>query len=155
MDRARVIGKDGQLPWHLPADLRRFKALTMGHPIIMGRRTHESIGRPLPGRQNIVLTRQRAFQAPGCDCFGSLADAIQRLPAAAAPFVIGGAAVYAEALPVARMLYITQVDADVAGDVYFPDIDDHEWRQVSSEHHPADDKHAFDFRFLALERIGA
>ena len=153
MARNRVIGNDGQLPWHLPADLKRFKAITMGHPIIMGRKTHESIGRALPGRRNIVLTRQTQFDAGDCDCFASLPLALAALPDAEVAFIIGGAAVYEEALPRAARIYLTEVDAEVEGDVLFPPLVSSDWREVDAESHAADDKHAFDYRFTQLERV--
>jgi dihydrofolate reductase len=152
VDRNRLIGRDGGLPWHLPADLKRFKAITMGKPIIMGRRTHESIGRPLPGRRNIVLTRSKRYAAEGCEVFASLQGALDALNDLPEAMVVGGAALYVEALPLCRRLYLTEVDADLAGDVYFPEFRADEWREVFSEGHAADAEHAFDYRFRVLDR---
>ena len=153
MDRARAIGRDGELPWHLPNDLKRFKFLTMGKPIIMGRRTHASIGRPLPGRRNIVLTQSNDYLAPGCDCFDSLQGALASLAAGTEAMIIGGAALYREALPHASRIYLTEVDATVDGDVHFPLMSEGEWREVSTESHVADDKHAFGYCFRILQRV--
>lgn len=148
MDRNRVIGRDGDLPWHLPNDLKRFKAVTMGHPIIMGRRTHESIGRALPGRANLVLSRQADYYADGCEVFSALPEALRSLADDSEAMVIGGAAVYAAALPVSNRLLITEVDTEVAGDVYFPEIVRSEWTETAREVHPRDDRHAYDYCFV-------
>lgn len=152
MDRNRVIGRDGALPWHLPDDLKRFRKLTLGNPIIMGRRTHDSIGRPLPGRRNLVLSRDPGFRAPGCEVFASLDAALCALPAAAPAAVIGGAALYREALPLAQILYLTLVEADVDGDVHFPDFDTNAWHETAREQHAADERHAYPFSFVELRR---
>jgi dihydrofolate reductase len=142
-----VIGRDNALPWRLPADLKRFKALTMGKPILMGRRTFESIGKALPGRENFVVTRDRAYEAVGCRVFTDLDAAI-----AAADerelMVIGGAQIYAQTLALAQRLYLTLVQAEVRGDVMFPEIDRAQWRVVSDETHRADERHEFEFRFV-------
>ncbi|MGE0383769.1 MAG: dihydrofolate reductase [Gammaproteobacteria bacterium] len=150
-DRDGVIGAGGRLPWHLPADLRRFRAITTGHPIVMGRRTYESIGRPLPHRHNIVISSDPAFDAPGCTVVRSLAQAY----AAAGEgevFVIGGARVYAEALAGARRIHLTLVHGQFAGDVRFPAFDRAQWVQTAREEHPADDRNAWACSFLTLER---
>lgn len=153
MDRTRLIGREGTLPWHLPDDLRRFKAITMGKPIIMGRRTHESIGRPLPGRRNIVLSTRADYQAAGCEVFADLDTALDTLEADDEPMIIGGAALYALALPRADRLYLTLVEAALEGDVFFPELDRSAWREVAVEHRAADSKHAYPFSFRELERI--
>ncbi|MGR8918092.1 MAG: type 3 dihydrofolate reductase [Gammaproteobacteria bacterium] len=155
LDRARTIGRDGTLPWHLPDDLRRFKAITMGKPIVMGRRTFESIGRPLPGRRNVVLSASAGFAAEGCEVFRSLGDALGALDAVEEIMIVGGAALYGEALPRASRLYLTEVDAEVDGDVQFPAYDPDAWREVSCEVHAADERHAHAFRFRVLERADA
>lgn len=129
----RVIGNQGQLPWHLSEDLKRFKRITMGHPVVMGRKTHESIGRPLPGRQNIVISRQPGYRADGCDVVGSLAAALAAIDGAEEVFCIGGAEVYREALPMADRLYFTRVLEDSEGDVKFPKWDETLWKLVDSE----------------------
>lgn len=152
----RVIGKDNTLPWHLPGDLKYFKGVTMGKPLIMGRHTFESIGRPLPGRTNIVLTRKGDFTAEGVVLAASLAEALAlaRQEQAAEVMVIGGEAVYRELLPVADRLYLTEVHAEVAGDAWFPEFERGEWREVQREDHPAQGGDSLDYSFVVLERIG-
>jgi dihydrofolate reductase len=152
MDRRHIIGRDGALPWHLPNDLQQFKRITMGKPIIMGRRTHESIGRPLPGRKNIVVTRNGSYSTPGCEVAISLQSALELVYPADTAFVIGGAALYAEALALATQLYITEVHADVEGDVRFPIFNREAWREISRADYPADSRHAFAHSFVAYER---
>ena len=148
-----VIGRDGALPWRIPADLKHFKALTLGKPVIMGRKTYVSIGRPLPGRQNIVLTRDAGFRAEGVTVARNLDAALAAANRDAAEvMVIGGAAVYAAALPHARRLYLTLVRASVAGDVRFPDFDRADWVEVSHERRRQDQPVPLDFSFLMLER---
>ena len=151
--RNRVIGADNRLPWHLPADLRRFRALTWGKPIVMGRRTHESIGRPLPGRRNIVVTR--GGRAPeGCERARSLAGAFEMAAQARAPetVVIGGARCYREALPLAKRMYLTRIDADFAGDVWFPEWNPAEWVERERECIAPGETAPFGYEFLVLER---
>jgi dihydrofolate reductase len=131
--RNRVIGAGNRLPWHLPEDLKRFKRLTMGAPVIMGRKTHVSIGRPLPGRCNIVVTRQGGASWPGCKIAHSLDDAIALAGNAPEVFVIGGAALYAAALPRADRLHLTLIDADHQGDTFFPAFDPADWREIARE----------------------
>jgi dihydrofolate reductase len=150
--RNGVIGRDNQLPWRLPDDLAYFKRVTMGHPIVMGRRTHESIGRPLPGRDNIVVSRNRAFQAPGCIVVPSLEEAWKAAGSAAEACVIGGTSLFREALPIADRIHLTEVEADVPGDTFFPDFDRSEWTEREVLRHPADARHAHPFRILVLER---
>ncbi|MBE7423969.1 MAG: dihydrofolate reductase [Zoogloeaceae bacterium] len=129
-----VIGAGNALPWRLPEDLRRFRALTLGHPVIMGRKTFESIGRPLPGRRNIVITRNREYQAAGCEVMVSLADALDACRDAGDEiFVIGGAQIYAEALPLAQRLYLTELKAEYPGDARFPQLDRAAWRECARE----------------------
>ena len=153
MARNGVIGRAGGLPWHLPADLKHFRAITMGKPIVMGRRTHTSIGRALPGRRNIVLSREPAYQAADCEVYDSLDAARVALAGAAEVMIIGGAALYAEALPHAARLYLTEVDAELAGDVYFPAFDPAAWQELAREAHHSDAHHAFNYCFVLLERI--
>ena len=123
VSRNRVIGRGGQLPWHLPADLRRFKRLTMGHHLIMGRKTFESIGRPLPGRTSIVVTRRLDYAPPGVLIAGSIPAALQLAAADREVFFVGGGEVYGQALPLCHKIYLTEVAADVAGDTLFPELD--------------------------------
>ncbi|MDQ7054475.1 MAG: type 3 dihydrofolate reductase [candidate division KSB1 bacterium] len=150
--RNRVIGRGNRLPWHLPADLRHFKQTTMGHPIIMGRKTYESIGRPLPGRQNIVITRNRDYYAEGCLVVHSLQEALAAVPDAEEVFIIGGASLYREALPLADRIYLTLVDAEVEGDTVFPELDASEWREVQRETFAPDEKNPYGYAFVELVR---
>lgn len=152
MANNRVIGKDGTLPWHLPDDLRRFKALTLGHPIIMGRRTWESIGRPLPGRTSIVVTRQTSVGFPEVTCVPGLPEALALVADHPDVFVIGGAQLYAAALPRADRLFLTQVQATLSGDTTFPEFAVAEWELIAQEPHAADDHHAFPFVFQEFRR---
>ncbi|AOU97174.1 hypothetical protein BI364_03410 [Acidihalobacter yilgarnensis] len=149
--RNGVIGRDNDLPWRLPDDLKRFKAITLGKPVVMGRKTFESIGRPLPGRENRVITRQPGFEAPGCRVFANLEEALTGPEDEV--MVIGGGQIYAEALPLAGRLYLTEVEVEVEGDAHFPEIDPTEWREVSREAHAPDERHAYAFVFRVLERI--
>jgi dihydrofolate reductase len=148
-----VIGRDNGLPWHLPADLRHFKQLTMGHPVLMGRRTHESIGRPLPGRLNLVLTRDRDYRAGGCRVVHDFPGAREAAGDAPELMVIGGDAVYREALPRADRVHLTRVHTRLQGDAYFPDLDVGEWRETERTFRPADAANPFDLSFVLLERV--
>ena len=152
--RARngVIGRDNRLPWRLPADLAYFKKVTMGHPVIMGRRTWESIGRPLPGRHNIVVTRNPAYRAEGATVVGSLGDAWEAAGDAAEACVIGGTSLFAEALPIADRIHLTEVEADVPGDTWFPEFDRSQWVEREVARQPRDERHEHPFRILVLER---
>lgn len=151
----RVIGRDNRLPWHLPADLKHFKALTMGKPVLMGRLTWESIGRPLPGRRNVVITRDRHYRASGCEVVGSVAEALHRLAASKEVMVIGGARLYEQTLPVADRLYITYIHADFDGDVRFPEFSPAEWRELAREDHGTDEKQPYAYSFVTLARVRA
>jgi dihydrofolate reductase len=153
--RNRVIGRDDRLPWHLPADLRFFKQTTMGKPLVMGRRTWESIGRPLPGRRMIVLSRDPDYRAAGCTVAHALGEALEMVSVVPEVMVIGGASLYEQTLPLAERLYLTQVEADVAGDAWFPSWNPREWQLVWEETHPADVDHAWPYRFQRLERMRA
>lgn len=147
-----VIGKVGGLPWYLPAELAYFKRVTMGHPIIMGRKTHESIGRALPGRVNIVITRDKKYQAAeGVIVANSLDEAMQIAGQAKEAFIIGGAEIYNLSLPKADRVYLTKVSADVEGDKFFK-FDESTWSQVFSEKHSKDDKNKYDYEFTTWER---
>jgi dihydrofolate reductase len=152
MERNGVIGRDGDLPWHLSADLRRFKQLTMGHHIIMGRKTFESIGRLLPGRKSVVVTRQSDFAAPGAVVTHSLPDAVAAASNDDEAFIIGGAEIYQQALDVVDRIYLTEVDADVSGDARFPDFDRAEWTVAERTEHPADERNDHPHTFTVLER---
>lgn len=152
--RNGVIGRDNQLPWHLPADLRFFKQTTMGKPLLMGRRTWEAIGRPLLGRRMIVLSRDPGCHAPGCVVAHSLEEALAIAGAVPEIMVIGGAMLYRQTLPQAGRLYLTRVDADAPGDAWFPDWNERDWRLIWEEAHPADGDHAWPYRFQRWERMG-
>ncbi len=148
-----VIGRDNALPWRLPNDLRFFKKTTLGHPILMGRATFESIGRPLPGRLNLVLSRNADLHIEGCTVVHSLDEAIAASTDASELMVIGGAQVYAQVLPSADRIYLTRVHGDVEGDTWFPAFDATQWRAESSERHEADDQHAHAYSFITLQRV--
>lgn len=154
--RARngIIGRDNQLPWKLPEDLAFFKRTTMGAPIVMGRKTHESIGRPLPGRRNIVVTRDAARRFDGCDTVTSLADALALAARDGVPeaFLIGGAQLYTEGLVLADKLVVTEIDADFDGDASFPAPDAAHWQEVSRDAHQAAAPNAFGYAFVVYER---
>jgi len=147
--RNQVVGIENRLPWHLPEDLKYFKATTSGHPIIMGRKTYESIGRPLPGRHNIVVTRDTAWHAEGVTTVHSLEDAKTAASASAEIFLIGGATLYKEALPHADRLYLTEIDADFEGDAHFPAWDKSAFVETHREQHTGTD---FTYSFVVYER---
>lgn len=158
--RNRVIGNDNKLPWYLPEDLRYFKQVTLGKPIIMGRKTFESIGRPLPGRMNIVITRDVNWFANGITIVNSLDAAIEMGAAQALidgcdeAVVIGGAQIYQQALPRIDRLYLTQVDAEPEGDAYFPELDGAQWNEIGRESFPAGDQpNRYPYDFIVLERV--
>ena len=150
--RNNVIGSEGGLPWHLPDDLGHFKRLTTGKPVIMGRRTFESIGRPLPDRRNIVMTRQADYAAKGCEVVSSVDEALSLVHGTDEAMIIGGGQVYRDFLPHADRIYLTRVQAEVDGDTHFPEIDQAAWQLVRSQHHAADDRHACEFDLLVFER---
>jgi len=154
MTHRGVIGRGGTLPWRLSADLKRFKALTMGHHILMGRKTYESLGRPLPGRTSVVITRRQSFQAPA-DVFmtHSLEAAIQVAANDDQPFVIGGGEIFRKALPLVSRLYVTWVEADVEGDTFFPPWNPGDWQLALSEVHSADEKNEYDTTFCIYDRL--
>jgi dihydrofolate reductase len=157
MSENRVIGREGGLPWHLPADLKRFKRLTEGHHVVMGRRTWETLDGPLPVRTNVVVTRQREFRADGAIVMHSLEGALQEAGNAGDEevFIAGGADIYAAALPLVDRLYLTIVHAEVEGDTFFPECDLAAWRLVEEERHEIDDRHAHAFSFRTYERRSA
>jgi len=146
-----VIGRGNELPWHLPDDLRRFKALTMGHALLMGRKTHDSIGRALPGRRNLVLTRNAAWRATGCEVVASLDDAVAQARGSTL-FVIGGAELFSLAWPIVGRLELTEVHAEPAGDILLEGFDRAGWRETFRERHAADAQHAHPFSFVTLVR---
>lgn len=153
-DRNRAIGHGNKLPWHLPADLKRFKTLTMGHHIVMGRKTYQSIGRPLPGRTNVVITRELGYLAEG----SIVVDTLERALAVAKDdneiFIIGGAQIFVQMLPFCDRLYATEIDAAFDADTYFPEFDRQTWRESSREHHPSDATNPHPFDFVIYDRSG-
>jgi len=150
--RNRAIGLENRMPWRLPEDLKRFKRLTMGHAVIMGRKTFDSIGSPLPGRNNIVITRSRDWSRPGCIPVSSFDAALAAVGGPQDAFVIGGEQTYALALPHARHLYMTEIDRDFDGDAFFPEVDRSRWREVSRERHASGGPESFDYAFVEYER---
>ncbi len=154
MAEGRVIGAGGRLPWHLPADLRHFRALTLGKPIVMGRRTFESIGRPLPGRTNIVVTRDPELRAAGISIARDLEAALCMARPLGEVMVIGGAAIYVQALPLCGRIYLTEIHAEISGDTWFPAYDPDEWRERARTDHPPDPANRYPYSFVVLERAG-
>jgi dihydrofolate reductase len=152
MARNRVIGANNRIPWHLPNELKLFKRLTMGHHIVMGRKTYESIGRLLPGRTTVIVTRQKDYAVEGAIVAHSIRDAIAACEGDDEIFVIGGADLFRETLPVADRLYLTTVDAEPAGDVFMPDFDMREWQETSAEAFGKDEKHPYAYRLAVLDR---
>jgi dihydrofolate reductase len=154
MDEQRGIGVDGRLPWHLPADLKRFKSLTMGHHLIMGRKTYESIGSPLPGRTMIIVTRNPNYQPDGCMVARSLETAIEfaRMGFENEAFIIGGGDLFEQAIDLADRIYLSQVHATLPADVYFPEITSDDWQETEAELVPSDEKNLYDFTFKVLHR---
>ena len=152
MARNRVIGAGGRIPWHLPDELRLFRGITMGHHMIMGRKTYESIDRLLPGRTTVIVTRQPGYTVPGAIIAHSLDEAVAACGSDDEIFVIGGAELYRAALPRADRIYLTTVDAEPAGDTFMPEVDLSAWREISSDAFPADAKHAHHWRFAIYDR---
>ncbi len=152
MDRRRVIGRGNALPWTMPADLKHFRELTRGKPVIMGRKTFESIGRPLPDRINIVITRDPAYRADGCIVAHSPAAAVAAAGDTPEIMVIGGEHIFREFLPLAQKMYLTLIDADIGGDTFFPEWNPDQWRETSREEHPADKNNPYPYIFIMLEK---
>lgn len=152
MARNRVIGRANRIPWHLPKELKRFKELTMGHHIVMGRKTWESIGRLLPGRTTVIVTRSGEFNVPGAKMARSIEDALRQCGADSEIFVIGGRQIFKAALPYAHRLYLSELEADIAGDVYMPPIDLSDWRLTHEESHPLEQGNDLPWRFLVYDR---
>jgi dihydrofolate reductase len=155
MAENRVIGKNNQLPWHLPADLTHFKTITTGNCILMGRKTYESIGKPLPNRTNIILTQQPEFAAPGCIVVNSFEEALTHSLAEKNKelIIIGGAQIYTQLLPQIERIYLTIIHHLFDGDVFFPELDTREWHEAARETHRADEKNKYAYSFTRLERI--
>lgn len=157
VSRNQVIGKENDLPWRLPDDMKYFMQTTSGHHVLMGRKNYDSLPdkfKPLPNRTNIVVTRQDGFQAEGCTVVDSIEKGIEYAAANKEQelFIIGGAQIYNQALAGADYLYITEIDADIEGDTYFPDTQPHDWEEISRKHHEADDRHRYSFDFVIYKR---
>lgn len=148
----RLIGRNNALPWHLPADLKRFKALTTGHPVVMGRKTYESIGKPLPGRRNLVISRNAGYSAPGCEVIHSLDAALAACRGATEIFIIGGAELYRESLARADRLELTEIRAEFEGDATFPEFSLAQWRETGREIHSEEAGVPFRYDFVRYER---
>ncbi len=148
-----VVGINNQLPWHLSADLKRVKALTMGHHLIMGRKTFESIGRPLPGRTNVIITRNKDFKAEGCVTVSSLIEALEKAKDDTEAFIFGGGEVFREGLPKVNKIYMTRIHRNFEGDTHFPELKSEEWKEISREDFNADEKNNYNYSFIDLVRI--
>jgi dihydrofolate reductase len=146
-----AIGKNNQLLWHLPKDLKHFKEITSGHTIIMGRKTFDSVGKPLPNRRNIIITRQN-ITIDGCEVVNSLPDALKLAERVDEVFIVGGAEIYKQAMPLTDRIYLTIVHENFDGDTYFPEIKEDTWQETERSDHQADEKHAFAYSFITLER---
>jgi len=156
MARNRVIGQNNTLPWHLPADLKHFKSLTIGHSMIMGRKTYESIGKPLPGRTNIIVTKQSNFQAPGTTIVNSIEEALEKSKESSCAnnesFIIGGAELYRQTLKLCHRMYITEIQGDFEGDTFFPEFNQDDWQETTRERHEGNDKAGLAYHFVILDR---
>ncbi|MDF1795687.1 MAG: type 3 dihydrofolate reductase [Coxiellaceae bacterium] len=154
MAQQRVIGLNGDMPWHMPEDLKHFKRMTKGKAIIMGRKTFDSIGsKPLPNRRNIVITRQQDLMLDGCDVFNNLQDAIASCDDKDETMIVGGSTLYEQALPIADRLYLTFIDAEVEGDTFFPAWDSDQWVMADRQEHQADADNPYDYQFVTLARV--
>lgn len=154
MDKNRVIGAGGKLPWgrSLPADLKHFKEITVNNTVVMGRKTYDSIGARLPDRRNIVISTSKELIAPGCLIVPSFEAVLENIFLEEIVFVIGGSRVFQDALPLAEKLYLTEIDADIGGDTFFPEFDRNAWQEVSREHHEPDEKNQYPYNFVLYER---
>ncbi len=152
MTKHGVIGKNGQMPWHLPDELQHFKAVTIGKPILMGRKTFASIGRALPKRRNLVLSQQANLALPGCEVYSSLNAALESISPDEELMVIGGATLYTQTLPLAQCIYLTLVDCEEVGDVYFPKLNLEEWQEISRQSYEADAANQYAFQIVQLRR---
>ena len=156
MAKNRVIGRDNKLPWHLPADLKHFKFLTMGKTIVMGRKTYESIGKPLPGRVNIIITRQAGYEVPGATVVSSIDDALLMCEKIRSingeNFIIGGEELYRQTLKICQRIYITEIQRDFEGDVYFPEVDPNEWEETQRDKHISENDTNLEYHFVVLDR---
>jgi len=148
-----VVGINNQLPWHLSADLKRVKALTMGHHLIMGRKTYESIGKPLPGRTNVIITRNKNYKAEGCVVVSSLSEALEKSKDDSEAFIFGGGEIFREAISKVNKIYMTRIHTSINGDTHFPELVSSEWKEISRQDFKADEKNDYDYSFINLERI--
>ena len=148
-----VVGINNQLPWHLSADLKRVKALTMGHHLVMGRKTYESIGKPLPGRTIVVITRNKNYKAEGCVVVSSLTKALEKAKDDNEPFIFGGGEIFREALPKVNKIYMTRIHQDFEGDTRFPELNMKEWKEISRQDFEAEEKNNYTYSFIDLERV--
>lgn len=155
-DEDNAIGKDNQLLWHLPRDLKFFKKITTGHTVIMGRKTYDSVGKPLPNRRNIVISRQLGLEIPGCEVVASVAEAMHLVAEQEVDrdaYIVGGAEVFRQTLSLSDRIYLTRVHHRFDADTYFPKLDVSAWKLISREDHPQDEKHKYAFSFLVYERV--
>ena len=152
MGRNRVIGRNNKIPWYLPADLKRFKQLTTGKPIIMGRKTFESIGRPLPNRTNIIVTHDANYKAEGCIVVHSVEEALKAAEGSEEIMVIGGSKIYEQFFPISNKIYLTVIDEDFDGDTLFPEYKKEDWKEVSREDHKEDEQNWYDYVYITLEK---
>lgn len=148
----RAIGLENRLPWHLPDDLKRFKALTMDHHIVMGRKTYDSIGKPLPGRSTVIVTRNVDYAVPGCIAVNSIDAALTVSYGDEEVFFVGGADLYRQALPIANRLYLTEIQRVFDGDAFFPEYDTSQWRETSRERHRTEDDKGFEYHYVIYDR---
>jgi dihydrofolate reductase len=153
IDQENGIGKDNQLLWHLPNDLKFFKNITSGNTIIMGRKTYDSIGRPLPNRRNIVISRNQDLKIEGVEVFENISSALEACKTENEVFIIGGGEIYKQALPFTNKIYLTKVDANCEADIFFPSLNEQEWKIISEEKHLKDEKHSYNYIFTILERV--
>ncbi len=152
IDKKGGIGKNNQLLWHLPADLKHFKEITSGHPIIMGRKTYDSIGKPLPNRRNVVITRQEKLKIEGAEVVNSLQEAIELVKNENLAFIIGGAEIFAAAMPLVHQIELTLVHHTFEADTFFPEINPKIWEEMNRENHQPDDKNAFSYSFITYKK---
>jgi dihydrofolate reductase len=148
-----VVGINNQLPWHLSADLKRLKSITMGHHLIMGRKTFESVGRPLPGRTNVVVTRNKDYKAEGIVVVSSLKEALEKAKDDSEAFIFGGGEIFKEGLPMVNKIYMTKIHESFIGDTFFPDLNKGEWKETLREEHQPDEKNQYRYSFINLERV--
>ncbi|OUR65706.1 dihydrofolate reductase [Methylophaga sp. 42_25_T18] len=153
MDKQGLIGRNNDLPWKLSADLKYFRRVTMGKPLVMGRNTHESIGRALPGRKNIIVTSNTDYQVDGCTVVPSLEQALLACDDAEEVMVMGGASLYEQLLPEVERIYLTHVDVELEGDTWFPQWNKDQWQEISREDHPADEKNQYPYSFVVYDRV--